>query len=106
MLRRWYLGTIVAAVALLLAPGVARATTRLTGAANCNGVGGAPNFTDIIDAIFGATTPCPGTDVNGDEVVSAADMSADILSAPPETRSPSPTTGTSSRETRPRSPSW
>ena len=66
----------------------------LLGDTNCDGTVDQADFDSLLSALFGGGGECAGLDVNGDGLISAADVVAllEILPAPSPTITPTPTT--------------
>lgn len=78
-------------IALLVAASVANAGP-LLGDTNCDGEVDQADFDSLVAGLFGGESECPGLDVNGDGIVSAADVVAllEVLPPPAPTASPTP----------------
>jgi len=80
--------------ALIVAASVAKAAP-LLGDANCDGQVNRDDFDALVAGLFGGGGDCAGLDVNGDGVISAADVVALLEVLPPTTptETPTPTIG-------------
>lgn len=93
-------------VALLIAASVANAGP-LLGDTNCDGEVNEADFDALLAGLFGGESECAGLDVNGDGIISAADVVAliEILPPPAPTASPTPTLDVATATPTPVTPS-
>ena len=91
---------VVATVIVTLGAGTAKAG--VVGDANCDGEVGSGDLHAVVQSIYGEDFGCPNADVNGDGLISVADVSSvvEVLTTPP-TPTASPTaTGPTPTSTR------